>query len=124
MKNKKKEKGKNLLGVNEGAERTGDLQATSAASCKKYPGCRRSGLKMLKNLRRKSELLFSRGRRKARLKLPRNVSARVCLGRGLSQLVESRAGPPQQRPRKPAGLMMFLVVLMGTIKGSTCLSIN
>lgn len=32
--------------------------------------------------------------------------------------------PSQESPQKSDALMMVLVVLMGTIKGSTCLSIN
>lgn len=37
---------------------------------------------------------------------------------------DGRMRPPQRSPRKSAALMMFLVVLMGTIKDSTRLPIN
>lgn len=47
-----------------------------------------------------------------------------CLFWSLCQLGEGCMRPPQESSRKSVGLMMFLVVLMGTIKGSTCLSIN
>lgn len=43
---------------------------------------------------------------------------------GVCQLGEGCTRPPQGSSQESDGLMMFLVVLMGTIKGSTCLSIN
>lgn len=43
---------------------------------------------------------------------------------GVCQLGDGCTRPPQESSQKSDGLMMFLVVLMGTIKGSTCLSIN
>lgn len=60
---------------------------------------------------------------KSSVKLP-EMSLGVFVLVGVCQLGDGCTRPPQESSQKSDGLMMFLVVLMGTIKGSTCLSIN